>query len=383
MWSAIDAHGYKKDVTPDDPRQQEQLARAQEDHDLPAFSGAWFPTSDSPILAHRIALRLTLGATILVTLIVLLARLAGATVPIWLVLGIAAAVVLFIRLQAHLIDQGRYHAWMPLTHMVVALLLLSIGIAATGGVQSPFVWVYALSMAVEGTLRGPAAALISATLSTALLLAITVLIHLRVVPFAGTLWPLHMSAAFLVSYVGMFYAVALVLSGMRLQVRQISQLAMTDPLTGLGNRRALRDQLKREVRRATRYNTPLALVVVDLDGFKAVNDRYGHLRADELLRRLAQALRRSSREFDFAVRFGGDEFVVVLPQTTRAEAARMAERIRANVEDVALLEGITLTASIGVASFAHNGISGQELVDAADRAMYRVKYAGGNRVGIS
>ncbi len=369
-------------MTPDAPRHQEQPLRAHEDDDPPALAGPWFPTSDSPVFAHRLALRLTLGATVLVVIVVLLARLAGATVPIWLVAGIAGAVALFTLAQQRLIDQGRYQAWMPPVHMLVALLLLSVGVASTGGVQSPFVWVYALSMAVEGTLRGPAAALASATLSTAFLVGITTLIRFRLIPFAGTLWPMHMSMAFLISYVGMFYAVALVLSGMRLQVRQISRLALTDALTGLGNRRALRDHLRREVRRATRYNVPLSLVVVDLDGFKAVNDRHGHLRADDLLRRLAQALRRSSRESDFPARFGGDEFVLVLPQTTRGEALRVAERIRANVEDLSLLEGVTLSASIGVATFPRDGLGSQDLLDAADRAMYRVKGAGGNRVGI-
>lgn len=355
---------------------------ALEDQDAPAFPGMWFAASDSPIYAHRIALRLTLGATILVTLIVVVARVAGASVPIWLVLGIAGIELGFTQLQERLIEGGRYRPWMPPTHMIVTLILLSVGIAYSGGVQSPFVWVYALSMAVEGTLRGPAAALTSATVSTTLLAATSVLIYLQIVPFPGPLWPVQTATAFLVSYVGMFYAVALVLSGMRLQVRQISRLALTDPLTGLGNRRALREQLKREVRRAARYNTPLSIVVIDLDGFKAVNDRYGHLRADDLLRRLAQALRRSSRESDFPARLGGDEFVMVLPQTARPEAIRVAERIRANAEDLSLLEGVTMTASVGVATFPRDGIGGQELLDAADRAMYRAKYAGGNRVGL-
>ncbi|HEY3248327.1 MAG TPA: GGDEF domain-containing protein [bacterium] len=356
--------------------------RAHDDFDAPALARPWFPTSDSPTFAHRIALRLTLGATILVTAVVLVARIAGATVPIALVLSVAGAVVLFTLVQERLIEQGRYHEWMPLTHMVVVLVLLSIGITATGGVQSPFVWVYALSIAVEGTLRGPAAALTSATLSTVFLLAATALARPGTVPAGAPVWPLSTTTAFLISYVGMFYAVALVLSVLRLQVKQISQMALTDALTGLGNRRALRDHLKRELRRATRYNMPLSLIVVDLDGFKTVNDRYGHLRADDLLRRLAQALRRSSRESDFAARFGGDEFVLVLPQTVRAEALRMAERVRATIEDFALLEGVALTASIGVAMFPRDGLGGQDLIDAADRAMYRVKGTGGNRVGM-
>ncbi|HEV8352804.1 MAG TPA: GGDEF domain-containing protein [bacterium] len=352
-----------------------------EDQETSPLAASWFAAAESPVFAHRIGLRLTLGATGLVVVIILLARVAGAAVPLWLVVGIAAAVVAFTRIQERLIGEGRYQAWMPLTHMVAALVLLSIGITYTGGVQSPFVWVYALSMAVEAMLRGPAAALASATLSTVLLVTSTILVQAGVVPFSGPRWAMQTAAAFLISYIGMFYAVALVLSSMRFQIRQISRLALTDPLTGLGNRRALREHLKRELQRAARYDTQLVVVVVDLDGFKDINDRHGHLRADDLLRQLAAALQRSSRDSDFVARFGGDEFVVVLPQTSRAEAARVAERIRTNIEDVSLLEGMTLTASIGMASFPRDGTSSQELLDAADRAMYRVKGTGGNRVG--
>ncbi|MGH2349361.1 MAG: GGDEF domain-containing protein, partial [bacterium] len=216
-----------------------------EDQDYSPLAGTWFAAAESPIFAHRIGLRLTLGATGLVVLIILVARAAGAAVPLWLVLGIAVTVAIFTRVQERLIGEGRYRAWMPLAHMVVALVLLSIGITYTGGVQSPFVWVYALSMAVEGILRGPPAALLSATVSTILLVTSTILVQLGAVPVSGPRWPVQAAAAFLVSYIGMFYAVALVLSSMRFQIRQISRLALTDPLTGLGNRRALRDQLNR------------------------------------------------------------------------------------------------------------------------------------------
>lgn len=165
--------------------------------------------------------------------------------------------------------------------------------------------------------------------------------------------------------------------------RAVQREALVDGLTGLGNRRPCEDALKREVARAKRLGDPLAVIVADLDDFKAVNDAHGHPTGDKVLREFAEALKATVREVDVASRWGGEEFVVVLPGTDEAGGARVAERIR---EEFALRtvlapsgRPISATASFGVAGFAGRGDT-SELLAAADAALYRAKRAGKDRV---
>ncbi len=163
--------------------------------------------------------------------------------------------------------------------------------------------------------------------------------------------------------------------------------ARSDPLTGLYNREVFHATLVREIRRAHRFRTELSLVLCDLDGFKEVNDRYGHLLGDRVLERIGSLLRRSIRETDLACRYGGDEFGIVLPQTDRLGAFEVAERIRVlaetrfGTEDV---EGVrvALTFSAGIASHPEDGATATEIVARADAALYDAKAAGRNCVRI-
>ncbi|WP_156927224.1 GGDEF domain-containing protein [Azospirillum halopraeferens] len=169
----------------------------------------------------------------------------------------------------------------------------------------------------------------------------------------------------------------------RLQ-EELRRLAVTDPLTGLHNRRHLMEIGAAEADRARRYGQPLSLLIIDLDHFKTINDRYGHAFGDRALRTVAEACRALVRGVDVVARLGGEEFVVVLPQTDAAGAADLAERLRRAIEGVALPVGdggaVRLTASIGVAALA--GVAGgfEDLLLAADRALYRAKGEGRNRV---
>ncbi len=164
---------------------------------------------------------------------------------------------------------------------------------------------------------------------------------------------------------------------------ELSNQAETDSLTGLANRRMFDERLDEEIDRARRHGTHLALVLVDLDDFKQVNDRYGHQAGDEVLRGAAGVLGSSLRELDLAARFGGEEFALILPGTTRAGARRVAEQVREAFALVAV-DGpdgkpIHATASFGVAEFpACPGIDA--LIAAADSALYAAKRAGKNRV---
>lgn len=165
------------------------------------------------------------------------------------------------------------------------------------------------------------------------------------------------------------------------------ELSVTDDLTKLYNSRYLNDTLAREVKRARRYSTHVSVIFLDLDGFKKVNDRHGHLVGSRTLVEVGQVLRDAVREIDVVARYGGDEFTVVLPQTDPQGARVIAERIRQAIESQVFMqkEGleIRLTASLGVSTFPDPCASPEELIQGADQAMYRVKGAGRNGVGVT
>jgi diguanylate cyclase (GGDEF)-like protein len=164
--------------------------------------------------------------------------------------------------------------------------------------------------------------------------------------------------------------------------RIVEQQALVDALTGLANRRSLEESLRAEVARSARFGDPLAVVIADLDDFKAVNDRYGHAAGDEVLKAFAEALRETVRESDHAGRWGGEEFALILTNTDAEGGVRLAERARAAIEGRAVeVDGATIrvTASFGVAAFPSRH-DAQELFAAADAALYEAKRAGKNRV---
>ena len=167
------------------------------------------------------------------------------------------------------------------------------------------------------------------------------------------------------------------------RIRRAERRAATDDLTGLCAGRALTDTLGREAARAARSGRPLSLLVLDLDGFKRVNDRHGHPRGSLALIEVAALLRRGLRRTDVAARFGGDEFAVVLPDTDRGGAAAAGERLRARIARHVFLrrEGLAvkLTASVGARTARGPDVTAAALLDRADRALYRAKAGGGDR----
>jgi len=165
----------------------------------------------------------------------------------------------------------------------------------------------------------------------------------------------------------------------------VERQAVTDELTGLANVRAFTAILDRELERGRRYDTPLGLVMLDIDDFKLVNDTYGHQQGDEVLAQVAGVLRNLSRDLDAPARYGGEEMAVVLPQTDVEGAMLLAERIREAVErlEVPRVRGggtLGVTASFGVASVADAAVDRDNLIAAADAALYRAKRNGKNRV---
>ena len=166
--------------------------------------------------------------------------------------------------------------------------------------------------------------------------------------------------------------------------RQTEQLTVVDELTGAYNYRFFVRKLEEEKKRALRYDLPLSLIMVDIDWFKKVNDSYGHEVGNVVIRELARVIQRCIRDVDVLIRYGGEEFVVILPQTPLVEASTIGERIRSQVEEMIVDTGrvgkLKITVSVGVTSYPENGKSHEELVTVVDQALYRAKGSGKNLV---
>jgi diguanylate cyclase (GGDEF)-like protein len=169
-----------------------------------------------------------------------------------------------------------------------------------------------------------------------------------------------------------------------LLLKRAEALSVTDDLTRLYNSRYLNQVMRRETKRASRSGRPLSLLFIDLDGFKAVNDTHGHLFGSRALVEAAAVIKQSARETDVVSRFGGDEFALVLPDTGGEGAYAVGERIRERIAAHQFLLGdgldIHLTVSIGVATLPDVAASAEELMHAADKAMYMVKDSGKNGI---
>jgi diguanylate cyclase (GGDEF)-like protein len=166
---------------------------------------------------------------------------------------------------------------------------------------------------------------------------------------------------------------------------QLEKLAMHDPLTGLANRRKFAERFEYEMARVDRLRTPPSLLMVDIDHFKSINDQHGHLAGDACLKALAALLAESVREVDLVARFGGEEFVVLLPETSVVQSLLAAERMRRAVQaqPIGIGDGappVAVTISVGAATAAGAALTLDEILASADEAVYRAKHAGRNRV---
>ena len=166
--------------------------------------------------------------------------------------------------------------------------------------------------------------------------------------------------------------------------RRVAEQAVTDPLTGLANRRYMAETLEREVDRARRFRHPISLLIIDVDDFKQINDREGHMQGDIVLEKVADVVREGIRSIDVPARYGGDELAVILVETDREGALILGERLadRMRRTEVQLREGgsMAVTISLGVATIPDSAESLDSLVDAADRALLRAKRAGKNQI---
>jgi diguanylate cyclase (GGDEF)-like protein len=171
-------------------------------------------------------------------------------------------------------------------------------------------------------------------------------------------------------------------------LNKIREMAVRDALTDLYNRRELHRFLDYELIKSWRYNHPISLLMIDIDHFKEINDRFGHRTGDEILKQVAQILKNNTRACDLTARFGGDEFIIVMPETPAIQGLNGAERLRQAVEEaeirvkneLGIYETIDITISTGVSEYPADASSGDALIDLADHALYQAKHLGCNRV---
>jgi diguanylate cyclase (GGDEF)-like protein len=170
---------------------------------------------------------------------------------------------------------------------------------------------------------------------------------------------------------------------LRKALEEVERLAITDSLTGLYNHRHLFELAGREFQRARRYQLPLSVMMVDIDEFKRVNDTHGHAAGDQILQGVAECCRRELREVDVIGRYGGDEFVALLPETGLPAACQVAERLRKSIAEKTLdtkAGRISVTVSLGIAALGDEHLTPDSLLDRADQALYVAKRNGRNRV---
>lgn len=168
---------------------------------------------------------------------------------------------------------------------------------------------------------------------------------------------------------------------------ELNQLAITDPLTKLPNRRYIEAEFQKEIERSKRYSSPLSVMVLDLDNFKIINDTFGHQYGDEVLKKIAENLRKYCRKVDIVGRFGGDEFVIILPETNLEKSIKVADKIIKNLEKMNITlpngEKVYISVSIGIASYPETTKDPEKLLSLADTAMYNAKKLGGKQYSVA
>jgi diguanylate cyclase (GGDEF)-like protein len=179
-----------------------------------------------------------------------------------------------------------------------------------------------------------------------------------------------------------FCVVLFLMARVRKLMSKLEEQALADELTGLANLRALRETAATEIERSRRFDHPLSLAYLDIDDFKTVNDRVGHEAGDRVLVALASVARATMRSIDMVARVGGDEFVILMPETGDETALPLADRLRAAFSRAVKVEGVPVTCSIGLVSFKRPPASVDDMLAAADGLMYEAKAAGGDAVRV-
>ena len=290
--------------------------------------------------------------------------------------GAAAALVLLVH---ELLPRRWRRRPVVFAEIVGGLAFASGLLLLTGHGASPFAFGYHLVAVAVALTLGSRAGLLAAAIASLAYLGVLTLDPQRSAFIGADLLRIgiNLGSLWLLAYLAGVYA-----SGERRMRQRVLELSQMDPMTGLFNRGQLHPTLEQEVQRTRRSGRGFCVLMVDLDGLKAINDAMGHLRGDEVLRGLARVIRSSIRTVDSAYRYGGDEFLVLLPETEFIGAFVVAEKIREGVEAIGVSRNgePEASASIGLVSYPEDGATAEELMLAADRAMYQAKSLGKNQV---
>ncbi|MEZ0241139.1 MAG: GGDEF domain-containing protein [Chloroflexota bacterium] len=282
----------------------------------------------------------------------------------------------FVLLIHDILPAGTLRPIRAILQAVVAVGFASMLVVLTGGYDSPFFFAFPLIVGGGALVLGPLAALALVVLAAAGYLAAASSISGMPSAFQIVATTVNLTGLFLLAYIAS--VVAREQRGARDAALRLSSL---DSLTGLYNRTFFFSALEREIARSDRSGRGFCLVMLDLDELKDVNDRHGHHAGDVVLRAVAETVRNGVRRIDIAARYGGDEFVAILPETDPTGGWVVAEKIRLGVND-ATIPGIAFspTVSVGVVSYPTDGRTADALIVSADRAMYVSKRGGKNRV---
>jgi diguanylate cyclase (GGDEF)-like protein len=287
---------------------------------------------------------------------------------------------IFVLVVHELMPPGNLGTARMVMEGTAAIVFLTMLVVLTGHSLSPFFFLYPLLIAGAALIAAPRITLIL-TLETGVAYAFAVAsgpIAAAQFQDALTRVAINLTALILLAYAGM------VVSRVQSRTRDAAiRLSTVDSLTDLYNRAFFFNAVDHEIQRARRYRRGFCLLMMDLDGLKSVNDRYGHYEGDVILRGVAQLIRAALRGIDIAARYGGDEFVAMLPETDQDGAYVVAEKIRQAASDLVIETNghqISTSLSIGVVSYPEDGQTADELMIAADEAMYSSKRLGKNRV---
>ncbi|MDX1437038.1 MAG: GGDEF domain-containing protein [Anaerolineales bacterium] len=265
----------------------------------------------------------------------------------------------------------------PLLWFMVVLLTIALGQADyKTGFEISFAFFYLLPVSIAAWALGRAAAVLVSVACAAIWLIAN---WLAGAGFSSPLIPYWNT----ITRAGFFIIVSLLLAGMRRALEHERSLARTDYLTGVLNSRAFYATVEAEIMRARRFQRPFTVLYIDLDDFKAVNDRQGHTAGDQVLRVAAQAILRHTRDIDSVARLGGDEFGVLLPETDDSAVQVLVPRLRQALLKEMEESGWPVTFSIGALTCLQPPNGSQELIRRADELMYRAKNAGKDAISYS
>lgn len=326
------------------------------------------PAVSTIVMARTFAYLFAIGATLALLMLVIPSSAhvypPGVIMAATLAYGCAAVFV---------VGYDRLPVWFFHVALDVTILLIGAGAVSAGSeLVIPFATMYFWSAMTAFSFFERRYAIAHVTFIG---LVFAIVLALREQPDAAAMqWTMLMGAIFVAGLV-----VGLLRARLEALVSMLGDAALTDSLTGLANRRAFQDRFDAAFAAAQRQQQPLGIVCLDLDFFKSVNDHFGHEAGDRVLRKVADVLQRSVRRSDTAVRLGGEEFVILVPDTDEHGAYVLAERIRMAVRQSFEDGKYRVTASCGVAGFPRHAAAQRELLQLADRALYAAKELGRNR----